>query len=275
MPDLLSFDDTISVLDAIARMLSEAPLYSQLVYQDKSQTYVLPEAISIFCETCDKDTNWDTYIVNTNYRAGFGEKEYKCRNCRQQSANYFYYWGKANSPADAFLFFKIGQWPALEERIPRELMKGLDRPSQNLYHKALRCRNQNLGLGSLGYLRRVVEDKINAVLDMIAEESEQIGFQAGHLAKLQEVKEKGLFKDKIEFASVILPPSLRPGGHNPIDALHDLASDGTHHLSEDECVRIFDRVRAVFEYLFREIDTRRRSAAEYAASLAKLASARK
>lgn len=275
MPDVLSFDDPKAVSAAIAKMFSEAPLYSQLVYTDKSQTETIPEAIQLFCETCDMDTNWDTNVWNANYRRRFGETEYKCRNCREKSVTYFYYWGKAVSPADAFLFFKIGQWPALEERIPRELKKNLDRASQNSYYKALRCRNQNLGLGSLSYLRRVVEDKINAILDMIAEESKQVGFAAEHLAKLQDIKAKGLFKDKIEFASVILPPSLWPGGHNPIDALHDLASDGTHHFSEEECVQIFDRVRVVFEYLFREIDTRRRSASEYAASLAKLASARK
>jgi hypothetical protein len=76
-------------------------------------------------------------------------------------------------------------------------------------------------------------------------------------------------------AVAILPPSLRPGGHNPIDALHDLVSDGIHRRSEEECIEIFDRVRFVFEYLFREIDARRRSAAEYADSVAKIASKRK
>lgn len=269
-----SFDKTDVVREFIARQLAEAPLYASAAYTDSSNTYVLPQTIVLFCDECDKDTNWETLIVsNANYRTGFAEKEYRCRNCASKSIKYFYYWGK--STGDLLLFFKIGQWPALEERIPRELKKNLERSSQSLYYKALRCRNQNLGLGSLSYLRRVVEDKINAILDMIAEESSQVGFAAEQIAKLQEIKANGLFKDKIEFASVILPPSLRPGGHNPIDALHDLASDGTHHLSEDECIQIFDRVRVVFEYLFREIDTRRRSATEYAASLAKLASVRK
>lgn len=272
---ILSLNTSDDVLTLLAQRLAEAPLYSEAVYTNSSDTWVLPEAITLFCETCDKDTNWETSIFNANYRTGFSEKQYQCRNCKMRSVKYFYYWGKASSPSEAFLFFKIGQWPPLEERIPHQLKKNLDRLSQSLYYKALRCRNQNLGLGALGYLRRVVEDKINAILDMIAGESKQVGFAAEHLTKLQEVKEKGLFKDKIEFASVILPPSLRPGGHNPIDALHDLASDGTHHLSEDECIGVFDRVRVVFEYLFREIDTRRRSAAEYAESLAKLASARK
>ena len=275
MSSILSLDSTEAVLALIALQFASAPLYAQAVYTDASDTYSLPDAITLFCEACDKDTNWETYVSNGIYRQGFGEKEYKCRNCKMRSVKYFYYWGKASSPADSFLFFKIGQWPALEERIPAELKKNLDRSSQSLYYKALRCRNQNLGLGSLTYLRRVVEDKINAILDMIAIEAKQIGFVPEHVATVEDVKAKGLFKDKIDLASVILPPSLRPGGHNPIDALHDLASSGIHRLPEEECIAVFDRVRFVFEYLFREIDTRRRSASEYAASVAKIASARK
>jgi hypothetical protein len=276
MAESLNFTSAEEVLALIAQQIVDAPLYAQVVYKDQSDTSVLPATITLFCEACDKETNWETYISpNTTYRAGFVAKEYKCRNCKTKSINYHYYWGGAAGEAGNILFFKIGQWPALEERIPRELRKNLDRSNLNLYYKALRCRNQNLGLGSLAYLRRVVEHKINAILDMIAEEAKGVGFAPDHLAKLEAIKTSGLFKEKIDLASAILPPSLRPGGHNPIDALHDLSSDGIHRRSEEECVQAFDRVRFVFEYLFREIDSRRRSAAEYADAVAKIASQKK
>jgi hypothetical protein len=276
MADSLNLTSADDVVALIARELAEAPLYSQVAYTDSSDMWFLPETIVLFCEACDKDTNWETYISHgSSYRAGFAEKEYTCRNCKTRKINYHYYWGKATGTTGTFLFFKIGQWPALEERIPRELKKGLDRSDLSLYYKALRCRNQNLGLGSLAYLRRVVEHRINAILDLIAEEARSIGFAPEHLAKLEAIKTKGLFKDKIDLASTILPPSLRPGGHNPIDVLHDLSSEGIHHRSEEECIQIFDRVRSVFEYLFREIEARKRSAAEYAATVAKIASQRK
>lgn len=275
MAEILSLNSAEEVQALIGLQFADAPLYSEVLYTDKTDTYVLPEAINLFCETCGKDTNWETYITNANYRMGFGEKEFKCRNCKRRLIKFFFYWAKAPNPAGSFVFFKIGQWPALEERIPAELKKNIDRSDLSLYYKALRCRNQNLGLGSLAYLRRVVEHKINAILDMIAEESRTVGFAPEHLAKLETVKTNGLFKDKIDLASAILPPSLRPGGHNPIDALHDLSSDGIHHRTEEECIQAFDRVRFVFEYLFREIDARRRSAAEYADAVAKIASQKK
>jgi hypothetical protein len=276
MADSLTFTDAEGVIALIAQQLAEAPLYSQVAYTDSSETWLLPETITLFCDACDKETNWETYLSRgASYRTGFAEKEYTCRNCKTGKINYHYYWGKATGGTGTILFFKIGQWPALDERIPRELRKSLDRSDLSLYHKALRCRNQNLGLGSLSYLRRVVEHKINAILDLIAEEARSIGFASEHLAKLDAMKTKGLFKDKIDLASAVLPPSLRPGGHNPIDVLHDLPSEGIHHRSEEECIQIFDRVRSVFEYLFREIDTRKKSAAEYAATVAKIASQRK
>jgi hypothetical protein len=272
--DALSFNKPEDVIARIAKELAESPLYQQVEYSDSSQTRLKPETISLFCSRCDKETTWETYAYpGTNYRNGFGDSQYTCRNCREARIQYYYYWGDGDG--GRIIFFKFGQWPAMEERIPNELRKNLDRSSLALYYRSLRCRNQGLGLGSLAYLRRVVEDKINLVLDMIAEEAGNIGFAAEDIAKVKDVKDRGLFKDKIALASAILPPSLRPGGHNPIDALHDLVSDGVHRRSEDECVEIFDRVRFVFEYLFSEIDTRRRSAEEYAASVAKLASQRR
>jgi hypothetical protein len=37
---------------------------------------------------------------------------------------------------------------------------------------------------------------------------------------------------------------------NPIDKLHELASEGLHSRSEDECIDIFDKCKVVFEYVF-------------------------
>jgi hypothetical protein len=270
----LNLDSEDAILSMLAEQLADAPLYTQISYDNASTTRLLPQTISLFCEQCGKDTNWETTIYSgVSYRDGFGNKEYVCRNCKNQKMTYHFCWG--GSQGGKILFFKLGQWPALQERIPNELQRNLDRVSLSLYYKALRSRNQNLGLGALAYLRRVVEDKINSVLDMIAEEAKGVGFAHAEVAKLEATKTSGLFKDKIDLAVAILPPSLRPGGHNPLDALHDLVSDGIHRRSEEECVQIFDRVRFVFEYLFREIDARRRSAAEYADSVAKIASRRK
>lgn len=86
MADSQSFAKSAEVLTAIAQQMAEAPLYAQLIYKDQSDTAAVPATINLFCEKCDKETNWETYISpNTTYRDGFGAKEYVCRNCKTSS----------------------------------------------------------------------------------------------------------------------------------------------------------------------------------------------
>jgi hypothetical protein len=154
------------------------------------------------------------------------------------------------------VFFKIGQFPTLEEEIPPELEKQIAGDDLEFYRRALRCRNFNFGIAALAYLRRVVENRMNDLLDLIAEAARQAGYGAEELRRLEEVKASRVFDDKVSYAALILPPSLRPGGTNPFDLLHDLASEGIHHLSDAECIDVFDRSRVVFEHAFIELKVR-------------------
>jgi len=49
--------------------------------------------------------------------------------------------------------------------------------------------------------------------------------------------------------------------------MRDLASDGLHSKSEEECVEIFDRVRKVFEYVFGNLNVRIEEARDFVKSL--------
>jgi hypothetical protein len=112
---------------------------------------------------------------------------------------------------------------------------------------------------------------MNGMLDLLAEVARESNFEHEHLAELEEVKKSKRFSDKVTFAAVIIPPTLRPGGQNPIDRLHDIASEGLHSRSEDDCIDIFDRSRAVFEYVFRQLRIRKDEAEAFQESLNKLA----
>ena len=166
---------------------------------------------------------------------------------------YFYWNGQANTNCQ---FFKVGQYPPLEERIPPELEQQLKGDDLEFYKRALRCRNFNFGIAALAYLRRVVENRMNDLLDLIAAAAQQAEFGAEHFAELERVKTSRVFDDKVSYAAAILPPGLRPGGANPIDMLHDLASEGIHAFSDTECIDLFDQNRAVFEHVFIELKAR-------------------
>jgi hypothetical protein len=263
----------------VSEILSGWPLYKILEYWTEELTCLLPPLVELYCSSpeCEDVTLWETFIKRTppeDYR-GWKSKEYTCRHCKKAKVTYHYVWIEQDPEKKrAGRFFKWGQYPTLSEFVPRELIRRLDLEDLKLYRKSLRCRNQDIGLGAVSYLRRVVENKINQLLDEIATEAHKYRFEEEQLKQLADVKKDWRFSEKIKYASLILPPSLRPGEHNPMDQLHDLASEGLHYLPDEECLELYDRCKPVFEYLFREIDARKRSAEQYKEKLAELASKR-
>lgn len=204
-------------------------------------------------------------------RVGWAEVLYTCRNCPidPSGIRYNFYWSQVDEPADAVgEFLKVGQWPPLEERVPVKLERILDKEDLAFYKNALRMRNHNLGIAAVAYLRRVVENRINDVLDVLAEAAQEHSFAAEELKKIKAVKASYRFDDKIDHAAKLLPPHLKPKGKpNPIDVLHDLTSDGLHSRSEEECIDIFDRVRNVFEYVFGNLNVQIKEARAFVKSL--------
>jgi hypothetical protein len=235
----------------LQEILEKWPLYREFNYRGADDTWILPKIISLYCPTCKKDQWWARQGSPSNDKAGFCGATYECRNCGYEECRFYFYWfGK---PETSYQFVKVGQYPSLEERIPAELEKQIAGEDLEFYKRALRCRNFNFGIAALAYLRRVVENRMNDLLDLIAEAARHAEFAAEDLKRLEDVKRSRVFDDKVSYAVAILPPSLKPGGTNPFDLLHDLASAGIHHLSDAECIDVFDQSKAVFEHVFIEL----------------------
>jgi hypothetical protein len=258
--------DDISVVITLGAILQEWPLYRVFRYTGSKYGFV-PEEISLFCNDtkCGKQQQWSTQIYTGEQRSGWNVKEYRCNNCRNNVTRYYFFWQGYQDGTSRF--FKAGQYPPLQKEPPQRLAKKLNKVDLDLYRKALTSRNDAYGLGALAYLRRVVENRMNDLLDLLHEAAKQDGNADAELKKIEQVKGSWRFDDKITYAAKLLPKRLMPGGVNPIDKLHDLASDGIHHRSEDECIEIFDRCKASFEYVFRELDVQIEDAKAYIASL--------
>ena len=56
--------------------------------------------------------------------------------------------------------------------------------------------------------------------------------------------------------------------------LHDLASDGLHARSDDECVTIFDNCRVTFEYVFGKLRIETEDAQNYVKAMAEMTAGR-
>lgn len=129
------------------------------------------------------------------------------------------------------------------------------------------CRNHNLGIAAIAYVRRVVEDKTNELIDVIAAQAGSIGVNPEDVAVLTAIKEQRIsFDEKLKLASEAIPASLKPDGANPLYALYSLLSSGMHARTEEECIAIFDEIQDVFEYVFArlraEIEDRNKVAAK-------------
>jgi hypothetical protein len=251
------------------------PLYRTLHYQGADIDHI-PFEISLFCSRCKHTQTWQRSSpygaanrLEPN-RSGFNSTQYTCRNCGTATIRYHFYWSSDKSGLGQFL--KIGQYPSIDENIQTELEGRLDKEDLDFYKKAIRLRNHGLGIGALAYLRRVVENRINDVLDVLAEAAREHDFAAEELKIIEATKTNHRFDDKITYAANLLPSHLRPKGKpNPIDKLHELTSEGLHSKSEDECLEIFDSVKNVFEYVFGKLTVHIDDARQFVKSLEKIA----
>lgn len=260
----------------LEEILQSWPLYRSFTYEGAPNIGSLPNRISLHCDNCGKEQLWENLDSRTDFpdimHNGFlPARRYACKNCEQEIVRYFVYWSKEkDGPA---IVFKTGQHPPLEERIPKELK--LEGEDLDFYQKGLRCRNFNYGLAGVAYLRRVIENRMNEMLDLIAQEARTANFAEQDLKKLEQIKTGKPFSDKVDYAAGILPPHLRPGDHNPIERLHDITSDGVHAKSDEECIEIFDKSRFVFEYTFKKLQVDAAEARAFAEKLAKLTQPKK
>jgi hypothetical protein len=140
----------------------------------------------------------------------------------------------------------------LEERVSHTLSESLGATDLKLFKNVLRMRNLNLGLQAVAYMRRVVENRMNDMLEILCEAAAAHNDVTPELqSAFDAIKAEKRFAAKVDFAGKLLPSSLRPAGKpNPLAVLHELASDGIHAKSDEECVQIFDRCRKSFEYVF-------------------------
>jgi hypothetical protein len=135
--------------------------------------------------------------------------------------------------------------------VPRALSNNIGEDATALYKKGLVCRNNGFGLGAVTYIRRVVEDKMNELIEVAAELAESHQVDAEIVKQMRAAKtERTTYDQKLKLAATVLPASLHIEGVNPLSTLYGLVSEGVHGLTEAECLAVADETTSVFEYIF-------------------------
>jgi hypothetical protein len=146
---------------------------------------------------------------------------------------------------------KIGQYPALSIDVSKGLEKNLGQNAISLYKKGLINRNSGYGLGAVTYIRRVVEDKTDELIEVAAQLAESHNVDALIVKRIRAAAtERTTYDMKLKIAATVLPDALIIDGVNPLAQLYSLVSEGVHELTEEQCIAVADETTSVFEFIF-------------------------
>lgn len=267
----------------IVALLARWPLYRRLKFENDT-LHDYPEIIRTYCPICSGDRNFDQFswegMKSTRRGQGpFGPEQfttargalrtisYRCADCKQHWVSYVIHWDQ-RLKGEVNVIQKCGQYPELETIIDPDLQKSIPKGDVVLLKKAITCRNFNNGLASVAYLRRVVENQIEPLIQRLLNNSESDSEELK--GRIQKARTERGFRGLLDLAGSVLPDYLKPGGTNPLVPLHKLASEGVHNLPEDECIQIFDESKEVFSFVFRELHRHQREVKVFEENLKKL-----
>lgn len=127
------------------------------------------------------------------------------------------------------------------------------------YRKAIACLSLGYGIAAFAYWRRIVEDNIEELLELVQEDVKSTSAGEAIEGALAELRENSPMKEKIKIANRALPDYLKPDGLNPLGRLYQVLSQGVHRLSEEECSKKARATSQCLEYLVSELTTRKRN----------------
>jgi len=185
--------------------------------------------------------------------SGIYEFYFTCSGCHR---NVFVAWIEFNY--EERYIRKVGQSIAWRINLEKELEKDLGEDAE-LYKKALILLSQSYGIGACAYLRRIIENQINPLLQILYEMRQHEGAETSELEQIAETMRRKDFTSKVEMAAAILPDSIMIDGDNPVKLMHDRLSVNLHSLPEEEVIPIARALKTTFEYVVVELNRRKRS----------------
>ncbi|MGD1098688.1 MAG: hypothetical protein ABSB35_42765 [Bryobacteraceae bacterium] len=163
--------------------------------EPKSHAYAtLPDQIEMFCSgsDCLKEQRWKLVEPHGNdvgrvFRVDreYVKVVYVCRNCERVTYTYWLFFALKK---EGGVVIKVGQFPPLEREPSSVVASAMNEYDLLLYRHALTCRNSTFGIGAVAYLRRIVENRINYLLDLIADQAAVLEPESPLLAKLADMK---------------------------------------------------------------------------------------
>lgn len=256
--------------------LETAPLYSWREFKkppvNRSSLWI--NEIDAYCPHCEQNRPFHYPHPRSSgvgmptqvLKSGTSYFEFACVSCRRSRREYLV---EQILDGENIKLQKYGELP--RGRIPRDrtLQKFLKDDLEN-YEKAVICLSHEYGVAAFAYFRRIVENNISRLLDLVYEDAQSSGNDEAVLSAIDELRKDSPMSEKIKIANVALPSHLKPDGLNPLGRLYQVLSEGIHSLTETECLQKAKAASECLAFLVSELAIRREHRARFKSTLGQL-----
>jgi len=246
----------------IKTFLETAPLYSWREFKqpqlNRSSLWI--QEIDAYCDICQlqrpfqdlRSRGAGSGMSISALKSGVSYFEFSCVSCRKSKREYLVEQVLIDGK---IRLQKYGELPRAKLARNRVLQKFLKDDLDN-YEKAMICLSHEYGVAAFAYFRRVVENNINKLLDLVTEDAQSSGGDRATLDAISELRKDTPMSEKIRVANLALPSHLKPDGLNPLGRLYQVLSEGVHSLSEAECLKKAKATSECLTFLVSELASR-------------------
>lgn len=153
---------------------------------------------------------------------------------------------------------KVGQLPPYDIAVPRDVGKKLNEEDLKLYKEAQVCISQNYGIGACIYLRRLIENQIDMLLEILLETKQNEANEV-EIQKVKAIIAEPILENKIK----LVTQTDQASGFNVVGRMYDRLSDAIHNRSDDDCTTIAKGVLELFNEVLIELKKRQESQRDY------------
>ena len=273
----MSADDFFILTDTdIKAFLENAPLYSWRHFKKPSvnRSSLHINEIDSYCDVCDQIRPFHDLrargggagMAISTLKTGTSYFTFTCVSCRKSQRTYLV---EQVLDDEIIKMQKYGELP--RGKIPRDktLQKFLKDDRDN-YEKAVICLNHEYGVAAFAYFRRVVENNISHLLDLLQEDAQSSGEASETLKAIQSLRDESPMSEKIRVANLALPLHLQPDGLNPLGRLYQVLSEGVHSLSDDDCLKKARATSECLAFLVSELASRKEHRARFKSMVGQL-----
>lgn len=251
----------------IKEFIENAPLYlwKSFSQPDKLRQSLWIREIDEFCETCNQIRPFhDLRSIGGGAGHPMQKKEFlksgnsylnfTCVSCKNETHTF---WVEQQVTEDTVKLKKFGQKPRKKLERDSKLQRFFKADS-DYYEKALISLSNGYGIAAFAYFRRIIEQNINQLLDLLLSELDSTDTDSPIKIAIDELRKESPMSDKIKIANNALPEYLKPDGLNPLGTIYSLLSEGVHSLTDEQCLAKAESLQACLSFLVSELASRKR-----------------